>query len=354
MGSRPPRFSVVSPPPASSLNPRAAAPHPVLSYPAARVLTVGVSAWGFFLINLLAGWLIGSALSRDILSATHARYVFALGLASTSFFAAHNAAIGPLDSYAQGRMRLPPQATGAPAAARSRNPWRVGLLSLGVVGTTAAAISGWVVPQVWPHGVSVLRLALWFAGTSALLGGLIMLVQMGRPFLEQARVPLRERRFAGSYAAYLWQRHALPQGLVNAIINAWVGLAIAPVVHHEGVRSVPASFVQHDAIGTGVLLALLIAGGAYSHARFDRRWGVIDAQPHPVPAPALRAAIILGYSSGFAALGVCLELLGISSLELRVYIALRALGCGTLSALVAYRVARWTSASTEAARRTAS
>jgi hypothetical protein len=315
----------------------------VVSYPVARAASVLLTACGFFVINLFGALLIGAALDHALLRLDHARWFLVIGLASTSFFAGHSAAIGMLDGYVQGRLRLASASLQLPAAESARNPWQVALASLCVWGAGAAAIGGWCAPWLWPNGVPLSRFAWQFAAATALLGSAIVYQQTGRKFWGQVRLPPERRRFAGTQAAYLWQRHALPQGLVNAFVNGWIGAAIVPGTLSTG-TTVTASFLQRDMIGTALVLTFVIAAGVHSYARFDRRWGVVPRLPVRGlrPLAALLALPVAVVASSFA----CAGLLG-PNIGVWPFLIARTVGCGLYCAGVAYEVARWTLSSSD-------
>jgi hypothetical protein len=316
-----------------------------LAYPVARAAAVLLTASGFFAIHLLGAWFIGSALTHDVLTLTQARWIWVVGLASASFFAGHTAAIGLLDAYVQRRVRLPEALPPLPSRAQpASNPWNVALQTLCIWGGVAAAISSTLLPSWWSKGVPLTHFAWQFAAASAVLSGGVVWQHTGQRFLDQARLAPERRRFAGSLNAYVWRRHVLPQGLINAVLNGWIGAAIVPAALHQTGAVVPAGFVQRDAIGTAVMLTLVIAVGVRSYALFESRWGVA---PVPMPLEASRqttprARLLL--AGMWVALSACvlLSLTQLPALSVWTFLLSRALGCGVLSAAVAYAVAHRT------------
>ena len=308
-----------------------------LAYPAARVAAIAVTAIGSFAMHLSGAWFIGSALTHDVLTLTQARWLWVVGLASASFFAGHTGAIGLLDAHSQQRVRLP---EGLPEtsqdAQRARNPWAVAAQSLGVWGGLAAALGVAFSPRWWPNGVHLMQFAWQFAAASALLSGVVVAQHTGQRFLAEARLAPERRRFSGSFNAYLWQRHALPQGVVNTLLNGLVGVAIAPVALNQSVALVPASFIQRDALGTGLLLTLVIAGGVRAYTRFESRWGVAPVPREPERRTGSLPMLGLLVASSAAAL---LGLTQVPALSAWTFIVSRAIGCGVWSAIVAYWVA---------------
>lgn len=303
----------------------------VLSYRVARLSVVLLTAVTFFVINAAGAWVIGRQLADGVLSLRHARYFWAVGLAATAFFAGQGGALGLLDAYVRGRVKLPASARASIELVTPQNPWRVATWSLCTWGTIAAAISFCVVPH---DGVPFPRFCWQFASWSAVLSALIVLQRTGAPFLAQARLEKRQRRFAGTIDAYVWQRHVLPQGVVNAIVNAWIGAAIMPAefgVEHAQ-AAIPAAFVRIDFAGAALLLALLIAGGVRGQVQLDRLSGAIDAPSQR----SAHGARLFGAFVLVTALGCVTTGMGIHAVGAMPYLIARALGCGLVSATVAY------------------
>jgi hypothetical protein len=309
----------------------------VLPYRTARASVVLLSALTFFVINAAGAWLIGRQLTDGALSVRHARYFWAVGLATTAFFAGQGGALGLLDAYIRGRVRLPSRHAAPPKPVAPQNPWGVASWSLCTWGVMAAAVSFWVVPS---DGVTLTDFCRQFASWSAVLSAVIVLQRTGAPFLEQARLEPRQRRFAGTLDAYVWQRHVLPQGVVNAIVNGWIGVAIMParLGAADAQAPIPAAFVRLDFAGVALLLALLIAVGTRGQTQLDRLSGVIDA----LPRRPTRVWLVFGAFVIAAALGCVTTGVGIRAISVTVYLVARAVGCGVLSASVAYCSARRT------------
>jgi hypothetical protein len=303
-----------------------------------------LSAVTFFVINAAGAWLIGKQLTDGALSFSHARNLWAVGLATTAFFAGQAGALGLLDAHVRGRVRLPPRATSSDEPAAPQNTWAVASWTLCTWGAVAAAISFGLVPRA---GVPLPRFCWQFASMSALLSALIVVRRTGAPFLGQARLAPHQRRFAGTLDAYVWQRHVLPQGVVNAIVNAWIGVAIMPAqlgAQHAR-AAIPAAFVRLDFVGVGLLLALLIAAGVRSQVQLDRLSGAIDGLSRPAP----QTWRMLCACTAVAALACVTTGAGIRPVGVMTYLILRALGCGLLSATVAYWAA-WRTLSASATR----
>jgi hypothetical protein len=317
-----------------------------MSYPVARVATAVVSATAFFFVGLLVAWVFGGVLTHDVLQVQHARIFAAVGLTSTCLFAGHNAAVSMLEAFVQGRLRLPSTAGSPPLAAlptRPQNPWTVALWSLCSWGPLAIVASLALVPRLWPTGIALSRFALWYAAASGALALVIVVQETGGRFLRQARLPREQRLFAGSYSAYLWQRFVLPQALINAIINAWVGALIAPGRLSAPGATVTAAFVRNDVLGSAVLLALVMYGATRAYAGFELRWGVVPVLPLPAPGIGVQLLACLGLvalTTGVA--WATLAALDIQQLGVTTFIVARAIGCGIYCGLVAYWSARWT------------
>jgi hypothetical protein len=311
-----------------------------LPFPLARLGTVLLIAGTFYVISLVVARVIGRALTPDVMQATHACHFWAVGLVCAAFFAGHSCSIGMLDALMQGRLSLPPTAALPPPATSARNPWMVALLNGCAWGLPAAAISCWLAGRAWPNGVPVISFAYQFAAAAALLSALVVLVHTGTPFLKQAQLERERRRFAGTHTAYLWQRQILPQGLVNGTINAWVGAAIVPGTLHDPNASVPAALLQHDAVATAIGLAFAVVGGAFGHARFDRRWNVVPELPSTI-SRSTRVAVLLAFIAFAAAMGLLPRLSGHEAVNARTFVAVRTLACTIYSALLAYWMASW-------------
>jgi len=317
----------------------------VFSYGTARAATVLMTACAFCAILLVLGTGLVAALTHDVLGLEHARAIAALGLLFVTFFAGHAGELGLLDGYSQGKVQLPTAlpVTASPATGGAYSPWRAGLASAACVGMPSSALAFALLPRLWPNGVARERFVWHFATAGAVLAGLIVLRWTGRHFLHEARLPAAQRGFVGSPTSYLWWRHALPQGLVNLAINAWIGIALAPGRTSDPSALVPRTLVQTDLVGTALVLVLVIAAGVRTQARFDVRWGVI--------APSLEAPPRIGWRIAAAiALPVlviaCVWLLyaglRLDGIGVWTFVAWRSIGCGLYCGLIAYYCARWT------------
>ena len=173
-----------------------------------------------------------------------------------------------------------------------------------------------------------------------MLSAAVVLVRVGTPFLRQAQLSPAQRRFAGSQRAYLWQRHVLPQALVNGSINAWVGAALVPGALSDPNTAVPATLLQQDGVATAFGLALAVVGGAFGHARFDRRWMVVPQASTSISRAARVSGLIA--SIAFAALlGSIPRALGAEAVDAWTFVVVRTIACGIYSGLLAYWMASW-------------
>jgi hypothetical protein len=298
-----------------------------------------LSALTFFVINAAGAILIGARLTHDdVLSVVHARSFWAVGLAVTAFFAGQAGAMGLWDAYVRGRVQLPPQAASPALTVRAQTPWRSALWGLCTWGVFAAAISCWLVPRLLPHGVPLMRFVWLFASGSAALSAVIVWQRTGVPFLQQARLEPRQRRFAGSIDAYVWRRHVLPQALVNAVINALIGAAIMPAALDAGATQplIPVTFVQLDLAGAAWLLSLLIAVGVRGQVQLDQLCGVVSTGVRSAPRSGrYLAAFALVTALYCVTTGVGIRPIGVTS-----YLVARTLVCTLVSAMVAHWAAR--------------
>lgn len=341
-----------------------------LPYPAARAFAVIGSAFMFFFIAALLGGALSAALAPATLQAEHAAWMLALGLLCSAFFAGQGGSIGLLDAYSQGRVALPVSTGSAPGVAgaagsppltaaeagaallvaarvadpsyAAANPWAVALRCAAWLGLPLGALGFGAVYAFWPRGLPREQFAWLFALSSAALGGGIVAALTGRPFLREAGLAKPQRAFAGSHAAYLWRRQVLPQIAINVFINGWVGLAIAPARLAEPDPRVPRELVLADAGGTALVLAIAIAAGVHTYARFDLRWGVTRGSAGKAPHWALRLLALLGSAVAVALLvQVLFALTGWDAVGLYGFVIGRGLACGAYSGWVAYLVARW-------------
>jgi hypothetical protein len=317
-------------------------PAKVVPYPVARAATALLTGGAFFAILALIGFAIAGTLTRDRLQLQHAQFMLAIGLVFTALFAGHSGAIGLLDGYSQGRFQLPEQPTPPPSAARAQNPWRTGVWSAMLVGVPLAGLTFWLLPQLWPSGVALSRFVWSFALAGGLVSGAIVWFWTGQRFLREASLAPAQRRFVGSTAAYLWQRHAWPQAIINALINGWVGAALVPGPFESPGQGVSAAAVQLDVRGTAFVLAVAIALGVRTQSRFDVRWGIAPQLEAAAPRAWFRAFLVFGSAPALALLvGALYAGLGLGSISAWTFVLWRSLVCGVYCGAIAYWVARW-------------
>jgi hypothetical protein len=315
---------------------------PVVSYRVARAATALLTGAAFFVILGVIGLVVAAALTRDVLQLQHARIVMAIGFGLAAFFAGHSGAIGLLDGFSQGRFRLPEQLSPPPSAARARNPWQIACSSAVLVGIPCAALAFWSLPQLWPAGVGRMQFVWCFAAVGGAISALIVWALTGRRFLDDAQLAPAQRRFEGSHAAYLWQRHALPQALINAFINGWMGVALVPGPIANADPGIRAAAVQLDVRGTAFVLAVAIALGVRTQARFDLRWGVIVPLEAPAPRAWWRAFVVFGSAPAVALLVAALyAVLGLDAIRPWTFVLWRGAACALYCGAIAYWVARW-------------
>jgi hypothetical protein len=311
-------------------------------YRVARAATAILTGTAFFVIFGAIGLVVVAALTPDILQLEHARFVMAIGLGLAAFFAGHNGALGLLDGYSQGRFQLPESLSAPPSAAQARNPWRIASWTALLVGVPCAALAFACLPELWPNGVARTQFVLIFATLGSAISATIVWVLNGRRFLEEAQLAPAQRRFDGSHAAYLWQRHVLPQAVINAFINGWMGVALVPGRLASADVRIPAAAVQLDVRGTAFVLAVAIALGVRTQARFDVRWGIVPSLAEPAPRAWWRAFMVFGSAPAVALLvGGLYAVLGLDAISPWTFILWRGAACAVYCGAIAYWVARW-------------
>jgi hypothetical protein len=189
--------------------------------------------------------------------------------------------------------------------------------------------------------VPLQRFVWQFATCSAVLSGAIVALLTGKSFLAQTQVLPQRRRFVGTVSAYLWQRHALPQGLLNAVLAGVAGAAIMPATLGTPGAVISAEFVRRDMIGTLCGLGIAIAAEVYGYAQFERRWGVAPVLEssrvrlaHQIACSAIAFAVLTGLACALTGLGV-------HDVSVSTFLVGRTLGCGAYGGWIAYCLARW-------------
>ncbi|HEX7477718.1 MAG TPA: hypothetical protein VF331_07920 [Polyangiales bacterium] len=295
------------------------------------------------------GFAMSTAMTRELLRPEQASTLMAVAFVFVPLFAAQGVIVGLLDGYALGRFFLPAPAPASPAeprlspAQRAQNPWVPALIASASLGVPFALLALWGVPRLWPGGLSRAALLLRFLPVGMLLALVTTLAVTGQRLLRELQLPVAARAFAGSHAAYLWQRHALPQGLSNLIINAWVGVAIFPGPFDQPGAGVPRELITGDAFVTMLVLALAVLAGTLPYASFDLRWGVVPSLPGVAPRRAVRSLYLLAPAPCVALFVYgLLAVLHMQTLTFWPFVVLRALACGGYAGLAAYLVASWT------------
>lgn len=251
-----------------------------------------------------------------------------------------------MDGDMRGRFQ-PPRDAGRPTLS-SQSPWAYALrngMRFGVVlGLGACVLSARAATQTVTPAAFASRLAL----AGALLCGFTAWQVSGTFYLQEARVPRDRRGFRGTLRSYLVWRHALPQGVINAVINFAVTYAIFPAVVAGPSPVVPVAAVVRDTLFTAFLLNGIIGVGVTTHARVDSQWGIaprLDAQslsgfPASRAWRVVAAAVAVSLATTFA-VGLALHLSGVEGLGVHGWAAGRAVVFGLYPAWLAYVTARW-------------
>jgi hypothetical protein len=328
---------------------------PAVSYATARAFTVALTSLLWSGVLALVGFGFSALLTRDNMSAVAIGYLMAGTFVFIPLFAAQGVLLGMLEGLARGDFRLPPgldRSPGAPAGAgrasvRPASPWSPALRWALGLGAPAALLAYLAAPWLWPLGLSRASFVLRLVCCGALLAATTSFFVSGRVFLRQALIPRQDRAWIGSRARYLWTRHALPNGLANAIINALVAFVVFPQPPLDPDHAMNREMMVGDTFLTLVILTLAITTGARAHARSDLRWGVIAVERERA-APGIVGQLLrlLGLSLALGgSLLAFLHTAGIESCGLPFFVAWRAVAFGVYPALVAYLVAYWAPAS---------
>jgi hypothetical protein len=324
---------------------------PAVAFTTARAFTVALTVCMWSGILVLVGFVFSGLISRDTVSAAAAGYLMAATFIFIPLFAAQGVLLGMIEGLARGDFLLPTGldgTRGAPFAPehipeRPANPWSLGLLwSLGL-GAPAALLALLAAPWLWPLGLSRAFCGLILVCCGALLAATTSFFVSGRVFLRQALIPPRNRSWTGTRGGYLCMRHALPNGLVNAIINALVAFVVFPQPSLDPNNAMDRQMMVGDTLITLMILTAAVMTGARAHARSDLRWGVVAADTER-KAPGIGGQVLrlLGVSlAATASLFAVLYLGGVESCSLPWFVAWRAAAFGAYPALTAYLVARW-------------
>ena len=284
------------------------------------------------------------AMQIEHVNALQAQWLFVVVISSVPLFAVHGTITGFLDGYMQGKFVLPPSAAQGPVGSTPTNPWRAGMLATCLLGLPLSLAGYTLIPSYWPHvGLSLSRFTWWLAAVSGVLAALVTLARSGPALLRDLSVPPERRRFEGSLDAYIWQRHVVPQFLVNLWFNAWAALSLVQGPASDPSSSMALDRLVPDAFVSSLGLAFGIGLGTRAYARVDLRWGIVAPGPATSPGP-LRATLLMTCGALSAALlGVAMLYgFGIERLHTVPLAAVRGLFCGGVCACVAYFSARWT------------
>jgi hypothetical protein len=263
-------------------------------YALGRIVTVVITALIWWLILLVATLVFGGASRAPHVSPLTMANIGALSLLLVPFFTTHGVLINFRDALLRGRVSPPVLALGEEPVLHS--PWRVSvfnMLCLGLLAATAAHAIGSRLPaDTFTAGAFAWRLA----PIGALLSGISAWIASGKQFTDQLRVAEPRRRFAGDLARYARLRHALPHGLVNALINGAAAFALLPDSDTlPGI--VPASLLLGDTFITYCILTAVLVPTVTTHVRVDAAVGVA---PTPTAgAVPMYEAVLLPFGLGF-------------------------------------------------------
>jgi hypothetical protein len=184
---------------------------------------------------------------------------------------------------------------------------------------------------------------LWLSACAGAIAAIATYERSGRYVLREIAVPIEQRRFGGSVRAYLWQRHVVPQFVMNAWFNGWAGLSMVNGSIHDPASSLSRSGVLLDAGATGLLLTFGIALGTRGYVNFDLRWGVAPRLPDRAPS-GLRSSLRLlaGTAGAWLALSLGMFALDIDRVHTWPLVAAHGVLLGLLCSVIAYWSARWT------------
>jgi hypothetical protein len=289
------------------------------------------------------------AMHLDRVGIVHARWLFMVVLSSVPLFAAHGASTSFLDAYAQGKFYLPPSAAGHTGGGTTANPWHNALLAGCVVGLPITILSYALIPRLWPQdGFSPSGFSALIAASSGVLAAAVMFAWTGRAFLREVAVPAQRRQFHGSLKSYIWQRHVIPQFLINAWFNAWAALSLVHGPVSDPNSSMSRGSLLIDAFVSPLGLAFGIAAGTRAYASFDLRWGVMAAQPARARGSMRPAWLMLGGALGTGlVIALVLFALGIEQVHTWPLVAARGLLCGAYCGAIAFWNVHWTLCSAE-------
>lgn len=326
----------------------------VLTFPAARFGTAVVTGIAFFIMVVV---FIGAVVLGlgDRVTNEQARWMCVIVLSSVPAFAAHAASTAFLDAYAQNKFHLPPSAAGQPTDGQGPtiNPWRHAVLLAGSVGIPLSVLSYWWISNKWANeSFPSLAFVMWLSAAGGLVAAVVIFARTGSAFFREVRIPRERRRFRGSVYAYLWQRHAIPQLLLNAWFNGWAALSMVQGPVSDPSSSLSRTDLLLEACMTGCFLALGIAGGTRGYATFDMRWGVAPELPRRAAAES--GPRFIGRLLAFTLcvwLVLCLVMFGfdIERVHTWTLVWTRFVFYGAFSGVLGYWSAQWTLANVDPA-----
>ena len=315
----------------------------MVSFETARVGSAVLTAIAFFIMVAVFTGTIVDGLGVARLTIDQARWMFVVVISSVPAFAAHGAATSFVDAFAQGKFTLPTAQRAEPGADTTCNPWRNAMRAGAVVGLPVALLAFVLVPRLADsESFSKTGFVLVLSACSGVLAAGVMFASTGAAFLREAAVPEAKRRFAGSVGEYIWQRHVIPQALINGWFNAWAGLSIVEGAVADPDSGLPRWIILAEAALTTSFLALGIALGTRSYAGFDLRWGVIPRSPERATSALRFSGQLAGVTvSVWLALSLVMFGFGIERLSTWPIVVYRAIFYGTYAGLIANWSARW-------------
>lgn len=248
-------------------------PAPTVPYRTARIATAVISALVWAAILGLLGIALTGAMGADGLSAAEARGLLVTTCLFVPLFTGHGALVGMMDGLVDGRFDAPPPLAPQPGA-RSENPWVHGLRLMGAIGVPAALAWAWLAPQLFTGEVARYGLVGALVAAGAVLAA-VAGAASDRAFRRAVCVPSARRPYPASDARYRLRRHVLPQALVNAAINAVVGVGIVTKPGDAWLALAPGELVLGDTGITALIVYLSVFAGTRGHARADTRWGIL-------------------------------------------------------------------------------
>jgi hypothetical protein len=317
-------------------------------YALGRIVTVIITALVWWVILLVTTLVFAGASQAQFVSPRAMTNIAALTLLLVPFFTTHGVLINFRDAMLRGRVR-PPETTPSNEL-RARSPWRVALVSSLLLGSPAA-VAAYLLGSRLPNATFTAgAFALRLAPIAALLGGVSAWFASGKPLVHELRVAEPHQRFAGDVSSYAVFRHALPHGVVNALINGAAAFALLPDAQ-SAAGNVPAKLLLGDTFITYCILTAILAPGVSTHARVDAATGVAP----PMAAGSrltMSEAVMLPLGVGLLQVALLAPLCWLSAFRpsVELWAVYRAVMFGGYAAWLSARVAR--AARTQAAETT--